>query len=256
MPKTTHLSTMKLISQQRFHTEHLGFNDRGVIIDAKGAEYDGVRRDEHHIYTAVASLYGLSSIVNRIQSATQIGVEEEQHSRSTLYRTHEGYVFEVVELSNISGLLIRDLSEKSREQSGKYIYGIGAIGEFGFRKAFGRAEIPSRDLPSANPYGHYNVAGYRMSILTQPIISSLIAVPTVPRAWARVGARRMVHPKGTPSAPRADRSRLSNDICNTGSLSERHQRSCTPASAEIKLGAISQSNSSNIRYVDYLGERL
>lgn len=186
MRKTTEAKSMKLIEELRFHREHQSFNDHGVIIDAFGVEYCGVLRNPHHINTALASHYGLFARIDKIDKiklAMRLAFEEDQHERNTLYRTPEGDVFEVVEMSNISGLIVRDLSAECREQSSREMSLLGVTGVFAFAKlVLGRSDILREAASSTNPYGHHDLGGYRVSILTQPINSSLFAVPAAPRA--------------------------------------------------------------------------
>jgi hypothetical protein len=168
---------LRVLEENRFRSEQLQFNHDGIIVDELGVEYHAVRRNEHHIKTAFASWYGLSDKVKRIGLTMELGVNQDKEARKTLYRTHEGDLFETFELTSVSGLAIRSLSAEYRDKSAEDMYVLGVLGAFSFAKAFGLPDIPKQTLSLANPAGHYDIAGYRIAIMTQPVASCAFVVP-------------------------------------------------------------------------------
>ena len=168
---------LRLLEEERFWSEHLRFNDDGVIVDELGVEYDAVRRNEYHINTAFASWYGLSDKINKIGSAMELGFNRDKEGWKTLYRTHEGDVFETFELTSVSGLAIRSLSAEHRDKSAHDMHVLGVLGAFSFAKASELPDIAKQTLSLANPPGHYDIAGYRIAIMTQPAASCAFVVP-------------------------------------------------------------------------------
>ena len=97
---------MRIILATRIQEEGLSFDDSGMIIDKNGVEYDAVSSNGYEVYTPYAVYYGFT---DQITSATRLDSKENGYRRETLYRTPKGDFANVIELVNISGLIIEKL---------------------------------------------------------------------------------------------------------------------------------------------------
>jgi hypothetical protein len=97
---------MRIIPATRIHEESLRFDDNGIIADRNGVKYDAIGVNDCEVYTPYATYCGFT---DQITSATRLDSRESGYRRETLYRTPKGDFANVIDLVNISGLIIEKL---------------------------------------------------------------------------------------------------------------------------------------------------